>query len=148
MTTKPQLESALKDAIRHGKDVQKRTLRMALSVIKLAEVEKGDQLDEAEIASILHKEVKSRHESIADAQKANRPDLIAASEAEIAIVESFLPKPFSPEELESLSRQVVAEMGATSMRDMGQVMKALLPRVQGRATGDQVSQAVRKLLQG
>jgi uncharacterized protein YqeY len=128
--------------------VQKRTLRMALSVIKLAEVEKGDQLDEAEFASILHKEVKSRHESIADAQKANRPDLIAASEAEIAIVESFLPKPFSPEELESLSRQVVAEMGATSMRDMGQVMKALLPRVQGRATGDQVSQAVRKLLQG
>lgn len=141
------LDNALKQAIRSGDEPRKRTIRMVLSNIHLAEVEKGAPLDEAGIQAILHKEVKSRRETIADAERARRPDLVAAAEQEIAILESFLPKAFSAEELEALARQVIAETGATSVKEMGQVMKALMPRLQGRASGEQASQAVRKLLQ-
>jgi uncharacterized protein YqeY len=147
MTTKTLLENALKDAMRAGDDLRKRTLRMAISAIRMAEIDKGGALDENAILAILQKEVKSRQESIADAQRANRPDLEAASQDEIEILEGFLPKQLSLEELESLARQAIAEVGATSPREMGQVMKILIPRLQGRATGDQASQAVRKLLQ-
>jgi uncharacterized protein YqeY len=148
MTTKNELETFLKEAMRSGDDVRKRTLRMALSAIKLAEIDKGQALDETGIAAILQKEVKSRREAIADAQRANRQDLIAASEAEIAVVEGLLPKAMPAEELEKLAKQVITELGATSPKDMGQVMKTLLPRLQGRAAGSQVSFVVRKLLQG
>jgi len=148
MTTKTDLETSLKDAMRAGDDVRKRTLRMALSAIKQAEIDKNVVLDEAGIAAILQKEIKSRRESIVDAQHANRPDIIKAAEAEIAVVEGFLPQALSPEELEKLAKMVITELGAASPKDMGQVMKALLPRLQGRAPGDQVSAVVRKLLQG
>jgi uncharacterized protein len=147
MTDKAQLESALKESLRAGDEPRKNTLRMVLSAIKLAEIEKGGPLDETGIDSILQKEVKSRRESIADAQRANRPDLVAADEAEIAILESFLPKAMPSEELDLLARQAVQEAGASSVREMKQVMQILLPRLQGRASGDQASQAVRKLLQ-
>jgi uncharacterized protein YqeY len=147
MTTKVQLEAALKDSLRSGDEIRKNTLRMALSAIKLAEIDKGILLDETGVDSILQKEVKSRRESIADAQRANRPDLVTAAEAEIVILESYLPKAMPSEEMDALARQAVQEAGATSIREMGQVMKILLPRLQGRASGDQASQAVRKLLQ-
>lgn len=147
MSLKTDLDNALKQAIRSGDEPRKRTIRMVLSNIHLAEVEKGAPLDEAGIQAILHKEVKSRRETIADAERARRPDLVAAAEQEIAILESFLPKAFSAEELEALARQVIAETGASSVKEMGQVMKALMPRLQGRASGEQASQAVRKLLQ-
>ena len=147
MTTKAQLEAALKESLRSGDEVRKNTIRMVLSAVKLNEIEKGNPLDETGIASILQKEVKSRRESIADAQRANRPDLIAAAEVEIAILEGYLPKAMSSEELEALARQAIQETGATSVREMGQVMKILMPRLQGRASGDQASQVVRLLLQ-
>jgi uncharacterized protein YqeY len=147
MTSKAQLEAALKDSLRAGDETRKNTIRMVLSAIKLAEIGKGTSVDETGITSILQKEVKSRRESIADAQRANRPDLVAAAEAEIVILESFLPKAMPSEELDVLARQAVQDAGATSIREMGQVMKILMPRLQGRASGDQASQAVRKLLQ-
>ena len=147
MITKAQLETALKEGLRSGDELLKNTVRMVLSSIKLMEIEKGTPLDETGIASVLQKEVKSRRESIVDAQRADRPDLVASAEAEIAILESFLPKAMASEELETLARQAVQEVGATSLREMGQVMKVLIPRLQGRASGDQASQAVRKLLQ-
>ena len=148
MDTKTKLQNALKDAMRAGDTLRKDTLRLAIAAIQMAEVQPGGkELDEAAYLAIVQKEVKSRRESIADAERAHRPDLIAAAEAEILILEEFLPKGLSPEELEALARQAVAEAGATSIREMGQVMKLLMPRLQGRATGDQASQAVRKLLQ-
>jgi uncharacterized protein YqeY len=148
MTTKTELETSLKDAIRTNNDVRKRTLRMALSAIKQVEIDKKQAPDEAGIAAILQKEIKSRRESIVDAQRANRPDLIKAAEAEIEVIEGYLPKALSPDELEKLAKLVIAELGATSPKDVGQVMKALLPRLQGRAPGDQVNAVVRKLLPG
>jgi uncharacterized protein YqeY len=147
MINKAQLEAALKEALRSGDDLRKNTIRMVLSAIKLTEIDKGVPLDEAGIAATLQKEIKSRRESIADAQRANRPDLVAASEAEIAVLEGFLPKAMNADELETLARQAIQEVGATSLREMGQVMKVLIPRLQGRASGDQASQAVRKFLQ-
>jgi uncharacterized protein YqeY len=146
MNTKERLENALKEAILSQDDLRKRTVRMALSSIRLAEVEKKAPLDEAGVLAALQKEVKSLQESIADAQRAGRPELAAAAQEEIAVLESFLPQPFTPEELEGMARQAVAETGATTIREMGQVMKVLMPRLQGRATGEQASQAVRKLL--
>jgi len=147
MDIKSTLQTDLQDAIRHGEEIRKSTLRMTLTAIKLAEVEKGSQLDEAACLAVIQKEIKSRRESIADAEKANRPDLIPQSEAEIVILQGYLPVAFSQEELENLAKAAITEAGATSIREMGQVMKILMPRLQGRATGDQASQVVRKLLQ-
>jgi uncharacterized protein len=147
MTSKADLENALKDAMRSGDGVRKSTIRMALSNIKLAEVNTGKALDETAVQAQLLKEVKSRRETIADAERAHRPDLAAAAQEEIAVLEAFLPQPFQPEELESLARQAIAETGATSVKEMGQVMKVLLPRLEGRASNDQASQIVRRLLQ-
>ncbi|HEY5670767.1 MAG TPA: GatB/YqeY domain-containing protein [Anaerolineales bacterium] len=148
MSVKSELENALKDAMRAGNDLHKRTLRMALSAIKQTEIDKGITLDDSGVMAILQKEVKTRREAIADAERANRPDLTAASQAEITFLESFLPKELTPEELEDLARQAIAETNASSIREMGQVMKVLMPRLQGRATGDVASQTVRRLLAG
>lgn len=148
MTTKIELDNNLKEAMRSGDDVRKRTLRMVLSAIKQAEIDKRQAVDEPGIAAILQKEIKTRQEAIVDAQHANRPELVAATEAEISILEQFLPEGLQPEELEDLAKQVINEVGAVSLKDMGQVMKALLPRLQGRVPGDQASSVVRKLLQG
>jgi uncharacterized protein len=147
MSVKSELESALKDAMRRGDDLRKRTLRMALSAIRLAEIDKGAALDDAAVLALLQKEIKARQESIDDARRANRPDLEQASLEEIAVLQEFLPKQLTPEELETLARAVIAEVGATSIKEMGQVMKMLLPRLEGRAPGDQASQVVRRLLQ-
>jgi uncharacterized protein YqeY len=147
MSKKTELEESLKNAMRSQDELVKRTLRMVLASIRMAEVEKkGQPVDDAAVLAILQKEVKSRQEAIGEAQTANRPDLEKAARDEIGILEGFLPKQLTPEELEGMAREAIAEAGATSQRDMGRVMKVLLPRTQGRAGGDQVSQVVRKLL--
>lgn len=146
MSTKEQLEAGLKEAMKAGDDLRKRTLRMALAAIRQAEIDGGKPLEESQMQLILQKEIKSRHEAIAEAQRAHRPDLETAAKDEIGVLEGFLPRQLAPEELDVLARQAVAETGATSQKDMGQVMKVLMPRLQGRASGDQASQAVRQLL--
>lgn len=146
MDLRSQIESDLSQAMRANDEVRKSTLRMALSAIKLAEIEKGRPLNEAESLSILHKEIKSRGESIADAETAGRPDLIERAEAEQTVLEGYLPEPLSQAELEEAARQAINEVGATSLREMGQVMKVLLPRLQGRVDAAQASQVVRGLL--
>lgn len=141
------IEQDLKDAMRSNNDVRKRTLRMVLAAVKMVEIDKREKVDETGLAAILQKEIKSRRESLQEAQKVNRADLIAANEAEIAVLEGYLPKPLSQSELTELAQNVIAEMGASSPADMGKVMKVMLARLQGRAAGDQVSQVVRQLLQ-
>ena len=146
MSIKEQLQSRLKDAMRAGDDLNKRTLRMAISAVRLAEIDKGSKLDDNAVIAILQKEVKSRQESIEEAQQAGRPELADAAQQEIEVLKAFLPEQLSPEELEAMAKQVIAEVGATSMREMGAVMKVLVPRLEGRATGQQANQVVRKLL--
>jgi uncharacterized protein YqeY len=148
MTLKSQLENALKDALRAGDDLRKRVLRMALAAIRQTEIDKGVTLDDPGVMAVLQKEIKSRHETIADAERARRPDLVIAARDEIAVLGSYLPKALTPQELDDLARQAIAEVGATSPAQMGQVMKLLMPRLQGRAGGDLASQSVRKQLSG
>lgn len=147
MEIKNEIDKALKNAMRSGDVVVKRTLRMAVASIRMAEMDKGRPLEDPEVISVLQKEVKSRQESIEEAKRANRSDLAAAAEDEIRILENYLPQQMSREELEGLARQVITETGAASPGDMGKVMKELMPRLQGRATGEQASQVVRQQLQ-
>lgn len=141
-----QLDIELKNAMRSKDQVARDTIRMIRTNIKLAEVEKGISLDEAELIAILHKEVKKREETIADAQKANRPDLIEQSKAELVILERYLPEPLSEEELRHLVEIAISEVAASGPSDMGKVMKILVPRLQGRVPGGQASKMVRDLL--
>lgn len=146
MDTQKQIEKDFKDALRAGDEQRKSTLRMVLSAIKLVEVDKGGSLEEGEVLVILQKEIKSRRESIADAEKAGRSDMISDLEAEISILEGYLPQALSQEEIEALAKEAIAIEGAASLQDMGKVMKVLMPKVQGRADGGLVSQTVRQLL--
>jgi uncharacterized protein YqeY len=146
MSLKIELENGLKDALRKNDDVRKRTIRMAMATAKLLEVEKRKPLDDNGMLAVLHKELKSREETIAEAKRGGREDLVEANQAEIQVLRSFLPQPFSPDELEILVRQAITETGASTMADMGKVMKVLTPRLEGRATGGEASNLVRKLL--
>ncbi len=148
MTLKEQLNSALKDALRSGDSLRKNTLRMTLAAIKQAEVDNRKAVTEQDVLAMLQKQVKMREETIAEARKAGREDMIAEAEAEIAVLKEFLPEPLDDDALRALAQEVIAETGAASMRDMGKVMGALLPRVAGRASGGQVSAVVRELLNG
>lgn len=148
MGIKSQLEQALKDAMRANDAVRKSTLRVALTAIKEAEIQKRGELEDPAILAILQKEVRSRHEALAEAETAKRQDLIDNAMAEIKVLEEYLPKGLSDQELEEIVQAAIAEVGASTPADMGKVMKAVLPKVQGRADGGQVSQLVRSKLQG
>jgi len=148
MSKKSELEQALKEAMRANDAVRKSVLRVALTALKEAEVQKQAELDDAVVLGILQKELKSRHEALEEAEKAAREDLIKNAKAEIKVLEGFLPQALSPQELEAIVQAAIAEAGATSPADMGKVMKVVLPQVQGRADGGQVSQLVRTKLQG
>lgn len=146
MDTKTQLNEAVKAAMKSGDEVTKRTVRMALAAIKQIEIDKRTSLDETAVLGIIQKEIKNRRESLEEAQKAKRADLAAEAEQEIAVLTQFLPKGLNAEELRALVREAITESGASGPNEMGKVMKALMPKVAGRAPGDQVSAAVRELL--
>lgn len=147
MTIKTQLNDSMKDAMKSGDEVRKRTVRMALAAVKQAEVDKRIELDDTAVTNLLQKEVKNRRESLEEAKKANRADLIEANEAEIKVLEVFLPKAMPADELRSLVQAAIAETGAASPSDMGKVMKVVMAKVAGRAPNDMVSATVRELLQ-
>lgn len=125
----------------------KRTLRLVMSAIKLAEVDEGGELDDNRVLSLLQKEVKTREDIITESEQANRPDLVEAAQKEMGILNAFLPKQMDPAELKALAQEVITEVGATGMRDMGEVMKHLMPKLQGQASGSDASKAVREILQ-
>ena len=147
MTLKTQLRDAVTEALKSGDAQRKMTLRMALAAIKNAEVEARGELEEDKILSLLQKEVKYRQETIEGAEQANRPDLITKAETEIEILNTFLPKPLTEEELKGLVKEAIEEIGAGSIADMGRVMGILMPKIRGRADGKEANQIVRELLQ-
>jgi len=147
MDMKSKINEALKDAMRSHDEVTRRTLRLVMASIKQSEVDQRVVLDDTAVFAILQKEVKTRNESMDDARKANRADLIEELEAEMVVLKKFLPDEMSDEELQEMARAVIQEVGASAPADMGKVMKELIPRVQGRAPGNRISQAVRSLLQ-
>lgn len=147
MTIKTQLNESVKEAMKSGDEVRKRTVRMALAAVKQAEVDKRIELDDTAVINLLQKEVKNRRESLEEAKKANRTDLVEANEAEIKVLEAFLPKAMPADELRALAQAAIAETGAASPADMGKVMKVVMAKVAGRAPNEMVSATVRELLQ-
>lgn len=147
MTIKTQLNDSMKDAMKSGDEVRKRTVRMVLAAVKQAEVDKRIELDDMTVMNLIQKEVKNRREAIEEAKKANRADLVSDNEAEIKVLEVFLPKAMPAEELRALVQAAIAESGAAGPGDMGKVMKAAMPKVAGRAPNDMVSAAVKEALQ-
>jgi hypothetical protein len=147
MNKKQEIQKALTTAMKARDEDTKRTLRLVMSAIKLAEVEEGGELDDNRVLSILQKEVKTREDIIAESEQASRPDLVEAAQKEMDILNAFLPKQMDAAELKALAQEVITEVGATSMRDMGEVMKHLMPKLQGQASGSDASKAVREILQ-
>ncbi len=123
------------------------TLRMLKSTFGYAQIErKSESLSDAEVVSIVQKEVKKRRDSIEQFEKGGRAELAAKEKQEITVLESFLPVALSPEELEQLVRATILELGATSKKDMSPVIKAVQAKAAGRADGKSVSGLVGKLL--
>ena len=147
MVSKEDFEAQLRTALRTGDELAKRSIRMILSAWKLAEVDRRGPLAEADAISLLQKEAKGRRETIADAERAGRRDLIETAQAELAFIEAFLPQPLTAQELQGLAQEAIKEAGASGPEQLGAVMKLLMPKVQGRADGKAVSQVVRNLLE-
>jgi uncharacterized protein YqeY len=147
MDTKEKLEIALKNAMKAGDEITKRTVRMSLAAIRQVEIDKQIKLDEVTALGIIQKELKTRRESVEEASRANRADIVASTQAEIKVLEGFLPAALSVEDLQALVEAAITDVGASGPADMGKVMKVLMPRIAGRAAGDQVSAAVRNSLQ-
>lgn len=147
MSVKKDLQLALTQAMKDKDEIRKVPLRLVMAAVKEAEIEKKETLDDSEVLRILQKEAKSRLDTIEDARKADRPDLIERAEAELAVLKTFLPEELSQEEIEALVTETINEVSASSMADMGNVMQAIMPKIQGRADGGQVSQIVRQKLQ-
>lgn len=146
MDTKTQLNESMKEAMKRGDEIRKRTVRMVLAAVKQAEVDRQTTLEDMAVIALIQKEIKNRREAWEEAKKANRADLAEANEAEIKVLEAFLPKAMSAEELRALVQAAIAESGASSPGDMGKVMKIVMGKVAGRAPGDAVSATVKALL--
>ena len=151
MGLKEHLQQDLRDAIRAGDDQRKRVIRLALAEVTNAEIEQGRQsgeteLEEEDILAVLQKQAKQRQETIDELEQVDRPDLLAKEREELAILEEYLPKQLSREEILEEARQVIEELNATGMRDMGPVMGRLMSKLKGRADGHVVNQVVREIL--
>ena len=147
MSLQERLGQEIKSAML-AKDAERLSaLRMLKSAIGYTLIEKkSETLPDAEFVTLVQKEVKKRRDSIEQFEKGGRPELAAKEKQEIAVLESFLPQPLAPEELEKLVRDTIAETGATSKKDMGAVIKAVQSKASGRAEGKTISQLVGKLL--
>lgn len=153
MGLREQLADDLKQAMRQQDETRKRTIRSVISAIKQAETRLDSSgqrvsLSDNDILALVAKQAKQRQESIVEYQKGDRQDLVAEEEAELAILQAYLPQQFGSEEIEAEARQIIAEVGATSPADLGKVMKPLMARLRGRADGKVVNQIVRELLAG
>ncbi len=141
-----QINSDLKDSMKSGDKFRTETIRGLKSAIKYAEIEAGATLDDAGVLAVISKQAKQRRDSITEFQKANRTDLVEKEEAELALLETYLPVQLSAEEITAKAQAVIAQLGVSGPKAMGQVMKELVPQLQGRADGKLVSQVVRDLL--
>lgn len=148
MGLKDRLQQDLKDALRNRDERRKAVIRMALAAIQLAEADHGGELDEPSLVAVMQKEVRRRQETIEELRGTPRTDRLADEETELAILESYLPRMLSREEIAAEACAVIAQVGATGPRDMGAVMQALMPRMKGRADGRLVNEVVRELLTG
>jgi hypothetical protein len=149
MTVSERIDSDLKDAMRAKDATRLSVLRMLKSALKYSAIEKSGaeaQLDDAEAAQVIRKQVKQRQDSIESFEKGGRPELAAKEKEELAILQAYLPQNLGADELVKMVRETITEIGATSKAQMGAVMKALQGKVAGRADGKTLSQEVQRQL--
>lgn len=146
MHPKEKMNEDLKAAMKSGDSARKDMLRLLLSVIKQSEVDTRTTLSEDQVYGLLQTEAKKRRDSINEAEKAGRSDIAEREKAELAFIEEYMPQQLSKDEIEAEVRKAIQESGATSAKDMGSVMKVLMPRVKGKADGKLVNDVVKSLL--
>jgi len=136
----------LQQAIKDQNTLRKRVLRLLISSIQLAEIAKGSQLNDSEFIAVVQKEIKTKLDTIADAEKAGRAEMAAESRQEIKELEAYLPQQLTESELAALAEDIIRETGAASPKDMGMVLKILIPRLAGRASNQDASRVVKDCL--
>jgi uncharacterized protein YqeY len=141
-----QLDQDMKAAMKQKDKETLSTIRMVRAAIKKVEIDNRGELSDDQALQVVMKEVKQRRDSLAEYEKAGREDLAAKEKREIEILSAYLPQQLSEEELREIVQQAIADTGATSKKEMGKVMGAVLPKVKGRADGKQVNQLVQQLL--
>ncbi len=145
-TVKAKLQAALKEAMLNKDNFRRDVVRLMQSAVKQVEIDTRKELTDDEVLSILQKEVKKRRESIEEAKKVGRTDIADNETAEVNVIEAFLPKQLSREEILVLAKEAVTTSGATSAKEIGKVMSILMPKVKGLADGGLVNQVVKELL--
>jgi uncharacterized protein len=140
------IDAEMKEAARAQDKRRLGTLRMLKSALKYREIETGKPLEDTEVVAVAQTLIKQRRDAAAQYTAGGRPELADNENAEIAILETFLPRQLSDAELQSLVQEAVTASGAKGPKDMGAVMKALMPKVQGKAEGKRVSEAVKTAL--
>ena len=145
---KTRLTDAMKDAMRAQQKERLAAIRLALSAIKQVEVDERKELSESDVLAVLDKMVKQRRESVAQYEQAGRADLVAQEQAEITVLQEFLPAQLSEAEIDALIAQAITDSGATGMRDMGKAMNLLRPQLAGRADMAAVSNRLKAKLGG
>jgi uncharacterized protein YqeY len=141
-----EIEGELKDAMKERDAVRRDALRLILNALRSAEKELQRLLHDEEELQVLQRERKRRQEAIEAFRTGGREEQAQAEEEELAVLEEFMPEPLSEDELERIVDDAIAEVGATSLRDLGRVMADVMPQVAGRADGGAVSQLVREKL--
>lgn len=143
---KEKLEIELRQAIRDKDTTRRSVIRLAMAAIKNTEIARRAALEEGDILGVIAKEAKQRQESIEAFKQGNRPDLVVQEEAELAILQEYLPAPATREEIMAEARRLIAEAGAQGPRDKGKVMPQLIAKFKGRAEGKEINAAVTELL--
>jgi len=146
MSLKGRIEEDLKAAMRSGDKARVSTLRLALAAIKQREVDSRQTLDDVGVQNVLERMIKQTRDSLAQYREAGRMDLVEKDEAEIAILQSYLPEPLTDEELDALISDTIDEVGARGLNDIGKVMSALKAKTAGRADMREVNARVRAAL--
>ncbi len=145
-TLKPKLMSDMKSSMKSGDKQRLGVVRLILAAIKQIEVDERIELDDTRILAVLDKMAKQRRESISHYGDAGRDDLVAVEQAEIDIIQEYLPEALSEAEINDLVEQSIAATGAATIKDMGKLMAALKPQLQGRADMGKVSQLIKSRL--
>jgi len=143
---KQKLVDDLKQALRGGDTVRRSVIRLVMAAIKNAEIARQSSLDDADVLGIIAKEVRQRRESIEAFKQGDRPDLVVQEEAELAILNGYLPQQMTREEVLEAARKVIAEVGAQGLSDKGKVMTKLIAQLKGRADGREINAVVTELL--
>lgn len=146
MQLKQKLHEDLRKAMKTKDEVKTRTLRLIISSIKTLEVEKMAEATDDDVFQILSKETRKRVEAIEAYKKGGRGDLVNEEQRELEIIKSYMPEQLSEQELREMVENVIEETGSSSIKDLGRVMKVLMPRVKGRADGKTVNNIAQKIL--